>query len=702
MSKAKAIPPLSTPTTSGRAKGDHSRLSLIRNIGIIAHIDAGKTTVTERILYFSGTIHRMGEVHDGNATMDYLPEEQQRGITITSACTTTQWHGYTLNIIDTPGHVDFTIEVERSLRVLDGAVGVFCAVGGVEPQSETVWRQSEKFRVPKLAFINKLDRLGADFAAVLEDMRTKLRVTPLPLQIPVGQGQEFQGVIDLLRMRFLTFLPDDGPSGETTQFWHEAELTPEQAQAAQPWRDQTLERIAEQDDALLEAYLSGTPLDLDAVHAVIRRMTLEGSMVPVLCGAALKNAGIQPLLDAVCAYLPSPQETPPVKGVHPHTHAPVTLTADPAGPFAALIFKITIEAGRRLAYARVYSGTVAEGELVRNVSQNLDERIAHIYQMHAEKKQRQDKAQAGRIVALSGCKTTRTGDTLAALDNPVLLEQIAAYQPVISLALEPKTQADAKKLSEVLQLFLLQDPTLFLNQDEDTDQMILSGMGELHLDVVLERMHREYGVAPRVGNPQVVHQETILRPAEARGVFERDLAKVQHFGAVNLSVSPRKRDVGNTVRWTMDTQGWPDAWIKALEQGVADGLQSGVLKGYPVQDVLVEITNMERRDGESSPIGYQMAAAQALRQALDAAQPVLLEPIMAIELTAPDEFVGDVIGLFNSRGGRVDNMFDRSGAKVITGMAPMRQLFGFSTALRSASQGRAGFTMRFARFDTLG
>ena len=695
MSKAK-----STPTTSSSAHepGKRTRLSLVRNIGIIAHIDAGKTTVTERILYFSGAIHRMGEVHEGNATMDYLPEEQERGITITSACTTTQWQEYILNIIDTPGHVDFTIEVERSLRVLDGAVGVFCAVGGVEPQSETVWRQSEKFGVPKLAFINKLDRLGADFAAVLEDMRSKLRTTPLPLQIPDGQGQDFKGVIDLLRMRFLSFIPED--KGANNQ-WQEAELTTEQELAARPWQEQILEKVAEQNDALLEAYLSGLPMDMDAIQTVIRHATLKGALVPVLCGSALKNAGIQPLMDAICLYLPSPEDAPAAKGVHPVSHDPVSLLADPGGPLAALVFKITIEAGRRLAYARIYSGTLAEGEQIRNVTQGQDERIAHIYRMHADKKQRLDSAQAGLIVALAGCKATRTGDTLATLHSPVLLEQITAYQPVISLALEPKTQADAKKLSEALQFFLLQDPTLFLSQDEETDQLILSGMGELHLDVVLERMRREYGVSPRTGNPQVLRQETILKTAVGQAVFERELAKIPHFGAVQIAVAPRDRDTGNAVRWTMDTQGWPEAWINAVEQGVADGLQSGVAKGYPVQDVLVEIMHLERRDGESSPVGYQMAAAQALKHALNEAGPVLLEPIMNIEMTVPDEFVGEVIGLFNSRGGRVGNMFDRSGAKVVTGMAPMRQLFGFSTALRSASQGRAGFTMRFARFDAL-
>jgi elongation factor G len=679
-----------------KPKSSPNSLEMVRNIGIIAHIDAGKTTVTERILFFSGIIHRMGEVHEGSATMDYLPEEQERGITITSACTTTHWNNHTLNIIDTPGHVDFTIEVERSLRVLDGAVGVFCAVGGVEPQSETVWRQSHKFGVPKLAFINKMDRLGADFESVLEEMRVKLRITPLPLQIPDGQGQEFKGVIDLLGMRYLAF--DADSSG--TQ-WEQRELSDSLRKAAQPWRDKTMEILADHDDALLEAYLSGEAVDLKNILPVIRALTLSGTVVPVLCGSALRNIGVQPLMDAICAFLPSPLDMPPTKGSHPASHEKHFLPVDPHGPFAALVFKITVEAGRRLAYVRIYSGTLREGEQVRNISQDFDERAAHIYLMHADKKQRLEQAQAGQIVALAGFKATRTGDTLASADHPILLEQIAAYQPVISLALEPKTQADAKKLADALQLFLLQDPTLFLEQDGETDQLILSGMGELHLDVVLERMTREYGVSPRTGNPQVVYHETITRPAHGQTVFYRELAKTMHFGEVHLQIAPRNRGEGNEIRWTMDTQGWSAAWVQAVAQGVEDSLQSGVIKGYPVQDVLVEISHLERKDGESSAVGYQMAAAQALKQALNEAGPQLLEPIMAVEMSVPEEFVGEVIGLFNSRGGRVGNMFDRAGAKVITGIAPMRQLFGFSTALRSASQGRAGFTMQFTRFDIL-
>ncbi|OPL08291.1 MAG: elongation factor G, partial [delta proteobacterium ML8_F1] len=565
-----------------KSKSSPNTLSKIRNIGIIAHIDAGKTTVTERILYYSGIIHRLGEVHEGNATMDYMPEEQERGITITSACTTTPWNDYTFNIIDTPGHVDFTIEVERSLRVLDGAVGVFCAVGGVEPQSETVWRQSRKFNVPKLAFINKLDRLGADFAAVLDEMRTRLHITPLLLQMPDGQGQDFKGVIDLLRMRFLAF--DAASKGMQ---WEDMEPTPAQYELAQPWREKTLEILAEHDDTLLEAYLAGESMDMQRIHAVIRKATIDNTLTPVLCGSALKNIGIQPLMDAVCAYLPSPEEMPPTNGLHPETHAKIALPVDSQGPLAALVFKITVEANRRLAYARIYSGTLNEGQLVRNTSQRVDERIAHIYRMHADKKQRLDQASAGHIVALAGCKATRTGDTLALADNPVLLEQIAGYQPVISLALEPRTQADAKRLSEVLHLFLLQDPTLFVFQDEETDQLILSGMGELHLEVVLERMAREYGVSPRVGNPQVLYQETVARPAAAAAEFHRELAKVMHYGGVDLAVAPRKRGTGHEIRWTMDTQGWPATWVEAVAQGVEDGLQSGVLKGYPVQDVLV-------------------------------------------------------------------------------------------------------------------
>lgn len=671
-------------------------LHSLRNIGIIAHIDAGKTTVTERMLFFSGIIHRMGEVHEGNATMDYLPEEQERGITISSACTTTPWAGHTLNIIDTPGHVDFTIEVERSLRVLDGAVGVFCAVGGVEPQSETVWRQSEKFNVPKLAFLNKMDRLGADFEAVLQDMRAKLGIIPLPLQIPVGQGQDFSGVIDLLELQCLTF--DPSTHGAVLQA---AELTADQLAKAMPWRDNMLELLAEHDDALLEKYLAGASISAGELHSVIRRTALERKLVPVLTGSALKNIGIQPLMDAVCRYLPSPADKPPLMAVDPKSGKKIPLPADPQGPLAALVFKITVETGRRLAYARIYSGTITEGDLLFNVSQQHDERAAHVYRMHADRKQRLDRGIAGQIITLAGGKTTRTGDTLARRDRPFILEQIASYQPVISLALEPKSQADAKKLREVLDFFQVQDPTLHVAHDQETDQLILSGMGELHLEVVLERMNREYSVAPRVGRPQVLHQETISRTATGEAVFHRELAKAMHFGEVRLGVAPLERGSGQVVRWTMDAQGWPHSWTEAVNQGIEDGLQSGVLKGYPVQDVRVEVLALGRKDGESSPVGYQMAAAQALKNALTASDPRLLEPIMDVEISVPEEFVGDVIGLFSSRGGRVGNMFDRAGAKIITGVAPMRQLFGFSTALRSSSQGRAAFLMRFSRFDIL-
>lgn len=673
-----------------------SSLQNLRNIGIIAHIDAGKTTVTERILFFSGIIHRMGEVHEGSATMDYLPEEQERGITISSACTTTPWADHIFNIIDTPGHVDFTIEVERSLRVLDGAVGVFCAVGGVEPQSETVWRQSEKFNVPKLAFINKMDRLGADFEAVLRDMREKLGITPIPLQIPVGQGQDFSGVIDLLEMLFLTFDPTTHGTA-----WQADELSADQRAQAEPWREKTLELLAEHDDVLLEKYLSGEVIAVKDLHAAIRQATLERKLVPVLTGSALKNIGIQPLMDAICRFLPSPGDKPPVQAVDPKSGKKILLPTDPQGPLAVLVFKITVEAGHRLAYARIYSGTITEGDLLFNVSQQHDERAAHIYRMRADRKQRLDKAAAGQIITLAGGKTTRTGDTLARRDNPLILEQIASYQPVISLALEPKSQADAKKLNEVLDFFQVQDPTLHVNHDQETDQLILSGMGELHLEVVLERMNREYSIVPRVGNPQVLHQETITRSATGEAIFHRELAKVMHFGEVRLGVEPLKRGSEPVVRWTMNVQDWPNAWIQAVNQGVEDGLQSGVLNGYPVQDVRVDILELGRSEGESSPVGYQMAAARALKNALAAADPKLLEPIMDIEISVPDEFVGDVIGLFNSRNGRVGNMFDRAGAKIISGIAPMRQLFGFSTALRSSSQGRAAFSMRFSRFDIL-
>lgn len=671
-------------------------LKSLRNIGIIAHIDAGKTTLTERFLFYSGRIHRMGEVHDGTATMDFMPEEQERGITIGSACTTCPWDGSIINIIDTPGHVDFTIEVERSLRVLDGAVGVFCAVGGVEPQSETVWRQSMKYHVPKLAFVNKMDRPGADFESVLEAMRTKLAVVPLPLVVPVGSGQEFEGIIDLLTMKRLYF--DQQTSGVE---YEARELSEADLAYAAPWRERMLEILADADEVLMDQYLGGDELSEQDIRSAVRRATLSLALVPVFSGSALRNVGIQPILDGVCAYLPSPEDVPGQEGTDPETKTRLTLPSDPRGRTAALVFKVSMESGRKLVLMRVYSGILEAGQAIYNSTQKQEERIARLFRMHAGRKEKIDHAFAGEIVAAAGMKYARTGDTLCDEDASLILEHIEGYKPVISLALEPRNSAEADKLEEVLQKMLLEDPTLETRRDEGTDQLIISGMGELHLEVVLDRIRREYGVDPRAGRPQVVYQETASTEGAGSGEFDRELGDVEHYGWAGVSLTPRARDKGCDVVFGFDTVGWPADWIQAAADGVEDSLQSGVLKGYPVADVRVTITEL-RRGANSSPVGYRMAAAVAVKQALAACGPVLLEPIMMVEIGVPEAFVGEVIGLLSAKGAKIDNVFDHAGQKVVQALTPLRQLFGFSTALRSATQGRAGLIMQFARFDVLG
>ncbi len=671
-------------------------LASLRNIGIIAHIDAGKTTLTERILFYAGKIHRMGEVHEGTATMDYLPEEQERGITITSACTTCLWDNRQINIIDTPGHVDFTIEVERSLRVLDGAVGVFCAVSGVEPQSETVWRQSESYHVPKLAFINKMDRPGADFSVVLDSMRTRLGANPLAVQLPVGSGAEFDGVIDLVCMERLRF-KTEGFGAVVVR----GPLSPAEQALAAPWREKLLEALSEHDDALMEAYLDGADISVAVLTAVIRKATLARSVVPVLAGSALRNAGVQPLMDAVCAYLPSPADVGPAHGIDPVGKEALERNADPKAPLAALVFKVIMEGGRKLALVRVYSGNLVEGADALNVTQGKIERLGRIFHLHADQKEQLPMAGPGEIVALTGMKLPRTGDTLSSPEHPILLESIAHYQPVISLALEPRNTEELEKLQEALGKVLLEDPTLASVYDEETGQLILSGMGELHMEVVLERIRREHGLAARSGKPQVVCQETVTREARGEGEFHRELGGHKHFGKVVVAVEPLPREKGKEVVFEVDTALWPKPWLDAVSEGLEDGLHSGALQGYPVRDVRVRVLELGRIDGESSTVGYRMASALALKSALREAGPQLLEPIMFVEVGVPDDFVGEVIGLLGSKGGKIENLFDRAGQKVVQALAPLSRLFGFSTELRSATQGRAGLVMKFARFDLL-
>ncbi len=670
-------------------------LGNLRNIGIIAHIDAGKTTLTERILYYSGKIHRIGEVHEGTATMDYMPEEQERGITITSAVTSCQWNPCIINIIDTPGHVDFTIEVERSLRVLDGAVGVFCGVSGVEPQSETVWRQSESYHVPKLAFVNKMDRLGANFEAVVESIRTKLGANPVPIQYPDGEGADFRGVFDLVEMRKLVF--DQKSSGVE---YVSLELSDDETDRLGPWREKLIESAAEEDEDILDLYLGGEEIPGIRLREALRKATLSQKIVPVLVGSALKNIGVQPVMDAVCHYLPSPLEVPAATGVVPDSKEKIAFAVSHKEPLSALVFKVAMDSGRKLVLMRLYSGKLSGGDSVFNITQDKDERVARLFRLHAGRKEKLETAYAGDMVAAAGLKFARTGDTLCHRDFPILLEQIADYKPVISLAIEARNSEEADKLDEVLEKYLMEDPTLDIHRDEDTDQIILSGMGELHLEVILERLKREYKLEPRTGKPQVVYQETVMSKASGEAKFDRELGEELHFGGVRLSVEPMGRGKGRDIHFEVDPDVWPAPWLEAVEDGISDGLQSGIVKGYPVQDVRVRVLDMERRD-HSSIVGYRMAAAMALKQALGKGDARLMEPIMWVEINVPEDFVGEVVGLLGAKGAKIENMIDRLGQKVVQGLAPLGKLFGFSTDLRSATQGRAGFVMKFSRFDVL-
>lgn len=668
-------------------------LASIRNIGVIAHIDAGKTTLTERILFYAGRIHRMGEVHDGTAAMDFMPEEQERGITISSAFTGFTWNNASINIIDTPGHVDFTIEVERSLRVLDGAVGVFCGVGGVEPQSETVWRQSEKYGVPKIVFINKMDREGADFEAVLTVIRERLGAVPLPIIVPVGSGKELSGLIDVRSMKKLVFHGEDEGAS-----WDEVDPDEEEMQIAEMWRDRFLEVLSEADEAVLEAYMAEEEMTREFLDDAVRKAVLQNALVPVFSGTALKNMGVQPVMDAVVAYLPAPNEVPPQKG-RTSEGEEISVAPDHKEPLCALAFKVNMETGRKLVMLRLYSGVLEAGESVYNPTQGVEEKPARLFRLHADSKERIDTAYAGEIVAAAGMKHARTGDTITSTDRTLLLERIGDYAPVISLALEPANTEELERLSEVLEKFLLEDPTLAVEHDEDSGQVLLSGMGELHLEVVLERLKREFNLAPRSGRPQVVFQETVQGEAEAEAEFDRMLGEVPHYGKVALRISPGKRDAGNLVEIAEGIREKSAVWLKAAEEGVASGLMAGV-SGNPVRDVRVEIVDVDAKDG-TGEAGCHMAAAMALKKALADAGSVLMEPLMRLEITTPEESVGDVVGLLGAGGAKVDDMFDSGGVKVVKALAPLRSLFGFSTRLRSSTQGRAGMVMTFERFDVL-
>ena len=670
------------------------KINHIRNIGIIAHIDAGKTTVTERILYYTGRSHKIGEVHDGEAVMDWMVDEQERGITITSAVTTCTWGNYEIHIIDTPGHVDFTIEVERSLRVLDGVIGVFSAVEGVEPQSETVWRQADKYGVPKMAFINKLDRIGADFLGTVEMMRERLKANPVILQLPVGQGDDFADIIDLIEMKQIRW--DEDSLGASYQA---LDIDDEYRQEADSYREKLLEAVAEYDDDLMEAYLSEEPIEVPKILEAIRKATLGLELVPVLCGSALRNKGIQPLLDRIVDFLPSPVDVPPIQGTHPESGDSIECQAKDSDPLAALIFKVSMIEGRKLSFVRVYSGKMKVGEELFNPALKKKEKLTRILQMHANKRERVETVGAGSIVGVVGLKDSSTGETLSTSEHPVLLEKIEIYEPVISVAIEPKTHADQEKIEAVLAKFLTEDPTLRVRQDEDTGQTILSGMGELHLEIITSRMQREFNTNVNVGKPQVVYRETVAKTAEASAIFDKEIAGQRQYGDVSLRVRPLSRGSGTRFVSDISEDQLAQAYIEAVEKGALESMESGAMMGYPVVDVEITFAGVNHKDALSTELAYTVSASMACREALAKAEPFLLEPIMDVEVFVPEAFTGDVIGDLNARGGKIESIDHKMGSQVLKATAPLANMFGYSTALRSATQGRGTFSMQFSHFD---
>jgi elongation factor G len=672
-----------------------SKLSRTRNIGIIAHIDAGKTTVSERILFYTGKSYKMGEVHDGEAVMDWMPQEQERGITITSAVTTCTWENHEIHIIDTPGHVDFTIEVERSLRVLDGAVVVFCAVGGVEPQSETVWHQADKYGVPKVSFINKMDRVGANYAGTIAMMRERFNSVPLPIQIPFGEGEAFRGVVDLIRQELVTW--DDSTKGFAYQY---GEIPAEILAQAREQRDRMIATLADADDAIAEKYLDGLEISAEEIIAAIRKATIALKVVPVTCGSALRNKGVQPVLDAVVRFLPSPEEIPPVTGINPLTKQEETRGSSDKEPLAALAFKIMQDEGRKLTYLRIYSGRIKTGDELYNASRGKKEKIARLLKMHANKRERVEQAVAGEIIAIMGLKEITTGDTICDEAHPILLESIEFYEPVISLAIEAKTPADQEKLAVALNKLTEEDPTLRVKYDDETAQTVISGMGELHLEIIADRLLREFNARVNVGKPRVVHRETIQKRVESEGLFERELGEKKHFGRVKLLLEPKGRGGGiEIIRQLEEGATIPDEFLAASEDGIREALLSGGLAGYPVIDIRIVILGAELREGESTVLGSKIAASSAFRDGCLKADPILLDPIMMVDVMTPTEFMGEVIGDINARRGEIQAIVPKGLISEIKARVPLKAMFGYSTDLRSVTQGRAVFTMQFFAYD---
>jgi elongation factor G len=669
-------------------------LMKIRNIGIIAHIDAGKTTTTERILYYTGRAHKMGEVHEGSATMDWMPQEQERGITITSAATTCFWLGHQINIIDTPGHVDFTAEVERSLRVLDGAVGVFCAVGGVEPQSETVWRQAEKYGVPRIAFINKLDRMGADFHRCVQEIRDKLGAHPLVLQLPLGIEQSFRGVIDLVRMQAIVY--DEETLGSTYRVEPIPDVCLAEAEAA---RVQLLETLAENDDVFMMRYLEGESITPEEIDAFIRREALANRLLPVLCGAAFKNKGVQQLLDAIVKYLPSPLDIPAVHGLNPNGEEEIR-EVDEHAPAAALVFKIMTDPFvGQLSFLRVYSGVLRVGDHVLNTTKDVRERVGRLLRMHANKREDVELVRAGDIAATVGLKRTLTGDTLAAEDAPIILESMAFPEPVISVAIEPKTKADQEKLGVALHKLAQEDPTFKISTDRETGQTLIAGMGELHLEILVDRLFREFSIGANVSKPQVAYKETIKRAVKAEGKFVRQSGGRGQYGHVWLEIEPLERGAGFEFVDAVVGGAIPREYLPAVKQGVQEAMEAGIFAGYPVIDLRVKVYEGSYHEVDSSELAFKIAGSMALKEGAKKAGGVLLEPIMDVEVVTPEEFMGDVIGNLNSRRGNIKAVTTRAGARVISARVPLSEMFGYATDLRSLSQGRATYTMHFSSYQ---
>src|ERR1051325_4591380 len=671
-------------------------LERVRNIGIMAHIDAGKTTTTERILYYTGRTHKMGEVHEGAATMDWMAQEQERGITITSAATTAFWRDFRVNIIDTPGHVDFTVEVERSLRVLDGAIAVFDAVAGVQPQSETVWRQAERYRVPRIAFINKMDRTGADFFAAVQSMVDRLGAHPVPVQLPIGQEEHHRGVVDLVEMRGIVYEDDLG------QKFNIVEIPAELAEQAQEYHHQLIDSIAEFDDELTETYLldeeSVTP---DMIRRALRKGTLANKITPVLLGSAFKNKGVQPLLDGVIDYLPSPLDVPPVHGIDPRTEHELSRKPANDEPFSALAFKVMSDPYvGKLTYFRVYSGQIKAGDRVVNTTPGRTERIGRILQMHANHREEREEIGAGEIAAGVGLKDTTTGDTLADDTAPIKLESMTFPDPVISVAIEPKSKADQDKLGAGLQRLGEEDPTLRVRTDDDTGQTLIAGMGELHLEIIVDRLKREFNVDANVGRPQVAYRETARKAVEkVEGKFVRQTGGRGQFGHAVINLEPGEQGSGYEFVDKIVGGKIPREYIGPVDLGIQEAMESGILGGYPVVDIRIELVDGSFHDLDSSEMAFKVAGSMAFKEAMKRAKPVLLEPVMAVEVITPEDYLGDVMGNLNSRRGRVESLEPVGNAQVIKAVVPLAEMFGYATDLRSMTQGRAEFTMQFDRYE---